>query len=70
MPSADRHCVAQIPQEALDAWKAFVNSHSPPLFRSALAEVIGFWIIEHQDDPLVTQWVEETKRIMAERYPG
>lgn len=68
MPAAEpRYCVAQVTEEARDAWRDFCERHS--VDRNALGEVLGLRLAEMGDHPpaLVERWLRETKALMNER---
>lgn len=68
MPAADpRYCVAQISEEALEGWRDFCARHR--IDRTALAEVIGFYLGETGDtlSPWLERMVREANDLKSER---
>lgn len=69
MPSADRNSLAQVSSEVIATWADFCDRNAP-LYRSCLVEVIGKWMVEHEDSPIVQQWVRDTHDLMADKNRG
>lgn len=67
MPAAEpRYCVAQVTEEARDAWRTFCDRHH--IDRTAFAEVIGFWLVDSKElPPLVEQWVRDARDLKNQR---
>ena len=67
MPAAEpRFCVAQVSEEARNAWRTFCDAHS--IDRTAFAEVIAMWMAEGHDlPPLVAQWVTDAQDLKNQR---
>lgn len=68
MPATEpRTCAAEVSDEALAGWDAFVARHR--INRNALGEVIGRYLAELGDDlpDVLRQWVEAADQLQRDR---
>ncbi len=65
--SEPRYCVAQVTEEARDAWRDFCDRQA--IDRTTLAEVIGSWFTTAPDPlpPQVQRWVNEARDLKNQR---
>ena len=68
MPAAEpRYCVAQVTEEARDAWRDFCDLHS--IDRTALAETIGAWMASSSQPlpALMERWLADARDLKNQR---
>lgn len=68
VPAAEpRFCVAQVTEEARDAWRDFCERQG--IDRTALAESIAQWMVNHPGElpALVQAWIDSARDLGATR---
>ena len=68
VPAAEpRYCLAQVTEEARDAWRNFCDRHG--VDRTAFAEVIGLWLAEDQVPmtPILEQLIRDARDLRNQR---